>query len=90
MTLAVGRDPAPFGHMNGELLAWQGKSEEARATVRAAIEATAAGGYDAYEYRGMQAIAALELSAGNYDAVRAAAERSYDDDMPSFGNWALP
>ena len=38
----------------------------------------------------MQALTALELSAGNYDAVRAAAARSYDHDRPSFGNWALP
>ena len=34
LTVAVGQDPAVFNRMNGELLAWQGKSEEARANVR--------------------------------------------------------
>ena len=72
LTFAVGLDPALFNRLNGELLAWQGKSEEARATVRAAIAGHVAAGFDAYEYRGMQALTALELSAGNYDAVRAA------------------
>ena len=90
LTSAVGLDPALFNRLNGELLAWQGKSEEARATVRAAIAATVAAGFDAYEYNGMQALTALELSAGNYDAVRAAVQPSYDHDMVTFGNWALP
>ena len=70
LTIAVGLDPALFHRLNGELLAWQGKSEEARATVRTAMEDHVAAGYDVYEYIGMQAIAAIELSAGNYDAVR--------------------
>ena len=38
----------------------------------------------------MQAIAAIELSAGNYDAVRLAVQPSYDHDSVTFGNWALP
>jgi DNA-binding CsgD family transcriptional regulator len=90
LALAVGMDPALFNHMKGELLVWQGKSEEARATERAAITGHVAAGFSFYEYRGMQALTALELSAGNYDAVRAAVQRSYDHDMLCFGNWALP
>jgi DNA-binding CsgD family transcriptional regulator len=90
LTIAVGLDPALFHRLNGELLAWQGKSEEARATVRIAMEIALAAGYDVYEYIGMQAIAAIELSAGNYDAVRLAVQPSYDHDSVTFGNWALP
>ncbi len=90
LTFAVGLDPAVFSHMNGELLVWQGKSEEARTTVRAAIAGHVAAGFDSYEYIGPQALTALELSAGNYDAVRAAVERSYVHDTLGFGNRALP
>lgn len=88
--IAVGLDPALFHRLNGELLAWQGKSDEARATVRIATEITIAAGYGVYEYIGMQAVTAVELSAGNYDAVRVAVQPSYDHDMVNFGNWALP
>lgn len=90
LAIAVGLDPALFNRLNGELLAWQGKSEEARANVGIAMAITVAAGYDVYEYIGMQAIAAIELSAGNYDAVRLAVQPSYDHDSVTFGNWALP
>src|SRR5262249_5935573 len=69
LTIAVGLDPALFKRLNGELLAWQGKSEEARATVSVATAISVAAGYAVYEYNGMQAVTALALSAGNYDAV---------------------
>src|SRR5262249_54644374 len=90
LTEAVGQDPALFKLMDAQLLAWQGKGDEARATVRAAIAATAAAGFDVYEYTGMEALTTLELGAGNYEAVRATVQRSYDDDMVIFGNRALP
>ena len=70
LTLATGGDPWVPRHMNVELLAWQGKSDEARATARAAIEVAAAGGYPQFEFNAMRAICALELSASNYPAVR--------------------
>ena len=76
--------------MNVELLAWQGKSDEARATARAAIEVAAAGGYPQFEFNAMRAICALELSASNYPAVGAAARASYEGDLPLYGNWSLP
>jgi DNA-binding CsgD family transcriptional regulator/tetratricopeptide (TPR) repeat protein len=90
LSSAVGRDPAAFELTNGELLAWQGKDDEARATMRAAIVRAVEAGFNVNEYHNLQGLAALELSAGNYDAVRAAVQRMYDDDMPIFGNWALP
>ena len=90
LTVAVGQDAAVFSRLNGPLLAWQGKNEEARATLQAAIAAAIAGGIDAYEYNGQQGVVALEVSASNYGAVRAAVAGSYDDDIVVFGNWALP
>ena len=59
--------------MNGELLAWQGKSQEARATrARRDRGARSPADSTSTSTTAMQAIAALELSAGNYGAVRAA------------------
>jgi DNA-binding CsgD family transcriptional regulator/tetratricopeptide (TPR) repeat protein len=90
LTFAVGHDPELFNHLNGELLAWQGRDEEARDTVGTAIAVTVAAGFNVHEHYAMQALTALELSAGNYDAVRVAVKPSYDHDMMIFGNWALP
>jgi DNA-binding CsgD family transcriptional regulator len=90
LTVAMGQDPWLATHLNAELLAWQGNSEAARATVQAAVDATAAAGLGAYAYNAMQAIAALELSAGNDAAAGTAARSSYEDDLPAYGNWSLP
>ena len=90
LTIAVGAEPRFWRHMNAELWAWQGKGEEARATVQAAIEAASAAGFAAYAYLAGQAIIPLELSASNYAAAGTAAQVSYEDDIPLFGNWSLP
>jgi DNA-binding CsgD family transcriptional regulator len=89
-TFAIGHDPRLFKTLHGELLAWQGKRDEARAAMSAAIAVTVAAGFSVHEYSAAQARTALALSAGDYDAVRAAAMPSYDHDILIFGNWALP
>ena len=90
LTLAIGRDPRIARRMNSELLAWQGRDEETRAAVQSAVDAAAAAGFASLEYGAMRAIIVLELGASNHAAAGAAARRSYEDDLPMFGNWSLP
>ena len=91
LAAAVGLAPwMVMEHLNGVLLAWQGRALEARGAADIVMAAARQGGFEVYEYNRAQVITPLELAAGHFAEALEAARSSYVDDDVEFGNWALP
>ncbi|MEY9911240.1 DNA-binding CsgD family transcriptional regulator [Catenulispora sp. MAP12-49] len=90
LAVALGTVPKGPSH-RVELLAWQGRRDELLVGAEDAI--TRWGGYLGFEVmanNAYNALAILELGAGNYSEALAWARRGFENDVPGQGNLLLP
>jgi DNA-binding CsgD family transcriptional regulator/uncharacterized protein YciW len=74
-----------------ELLAWQGREDETRATVQSVREVWGERlGYAVTENHALYSLVILELGLGRYPEALACAERVFRDDIPGDSNRGLP